>query len=294
MDNCKALGLSDCKTTYQTVCTILKQAEIENYINEAFELIYHFLGITKNDILLSKPLVQDKKHDLLLAMTHKRAGGYPLQYIIGKWEFYGLPIYVGEGVLIPRSDTEVLVDSALEYAKEKNNQPLKIVDLCSGSGCIAIALKKMLPICDIYAIEKSEQALSFLRKNVELNQVDVHIIKDDVLNPQTNIADFDIIVSNPPYLTKTDMEQLQLEVSYEPEMALYGTEDGLHFYREITKIWTNKLKKGGFLSFEIGQNQHNDVTKILFQNGYNSICNKRDLCDIIRVVCGKVERCSTS
>lgn len=287
LDSNEILELSDCKTVYQEVCAILKQANIENYINESFELICHFLAITKNDILLSKPLVQDKKHNQLIEMAHKRAGGYPLQYIIGKWEFYGYPFYVGEGVLIPRSDTEVLVNSALEYAKEQNNRPLKIVDLCSGSGCIAITLKKMLPQCEVYAVEKSEQALSYLRKNTELNQVDIHIVQDDVLNPQTDLTDIDMIISNPPYLTKTDMENLQLEVSHEPEMALYGTEDGLFFYREITKQWTDRLKKGGFLSFEIGQNQHHAVTKILFQNGYNSICNKRDLCDIIRVACGK-------
>lgn len=284
----KSYSMSDCKKIHSEVCSILKNALVENYINESFELMFKFLDITKNDVLLSKPFACDERYNTLIKMTKKRSKGYPLQYILGEWEFYGLPFIVGEGVLIPRSDTEILVNCVVEYAKNNRNKTLKIIDLCSGSGCIAITLKNLLPECDIYAIEKSDKALYYLHKNVELNNKSIKVLKDDVLNPKNDLSDFDVIVSNPPYLTKEDMENLQHEVSYEPDMALYGQEDGLYFYRTIPKIWTSRLNKNGLLAFEIGQNQHDDVEKILLQNGYNSICKKRDLCDIIRVVSGKL------
>lgn len=284
----ESYSMIDCKKIYNEVSLILKNALVENYINESFELMFKFLNVTKNDVLLSKPIVCDERYNMLIEMTKKRSKGYPLQYILGEWEFYGLPFIVGEGVLIPRSDTETLVNCVVEYAKKRENKNLKIVDLCSGSGCIAITLKNLLPECDIYAIEKSDKALYYLHKNVELNNKLINVLKDDVLNPKTDLSDFDVIVSNPPYLTKEDMDNLQLEVSYEPDMALYGEDDGLYFYRVIPKIWTNRLNKNGLLAFEIGQNQHDDVGKILLENGYNSICKKRDLCDIIRVVSGKL------
>ncbi|WMJ22450.1 peptide chain release factor N(5)-glutamine methyltransferase [Paludicola sp. MB14-C6] len=268
------------KQVYQYLCAELNCFEDAKY--ESSELVRFVCNASNSDLLIGEKEVTNNQMQTLAKMIEKRKSGYPLQYILGQWEFYGLPFYVGEGVLIPRSDTEALVNTAREYAKNKG--PLKILDICSGSGCIAITLKHLLPNSDVFALEKSEAAISYLKKNIALNQSDITLIQDDALNPQTNETNFDIIVSNPPYLTKQDMESLQKEVSFEPEMALCGEEDGLHFYRELTRIWTPRLKQGGLLAYEIGIHQENDVSNILISNGYNTICNQKDLCDIIRVI----------
>jgi release factor glutamine methyltransferase len=220
-------------------------------------------------------------------MIKKRSSGYPLQYILGEWEFYGLPFIVGEGVLIPRPDTETLVDKVLEYAGKHEN--LKIADLCSGSGCIATAIEKNTVNSDVYAVEISDIAYKYLEKNIELNSSSVKPYKADVLRYETaeKFRDFDVIVSNPPYLTEDDMKHLQKEVSYEPEMALYGNSDGLEFYRRIPEIWYNSLKHGGMMAFEVGMGQAQDVAEILKENGFKDIKAVNDLSGIARAVYGR-------
>ncbi|MEG2429778.1 MAG: HemK family protein methyltransferase, partial [Oscillospiraceae bacterium] len=151
-----------------------------------------------------------------------------------------------------------------------------------GSGCIAITLSKIFPNAEIFALEKSPDAIFYLKKNITLHNANVTIIQDDVLSPKTDLKDFDVIVSNPPYLTQKDMEQLQLEVKFEPQMALYGNEDGLLFYNEITKIWKDRQTFNGKIFFEIGKGQENDVIKILQENNYINICKTPDLYGIIR------------
>ncbi|MDE5946318.1 MAG: peptide chain release factor N(5)-glutamine methyltransferase [Oscillospiraceae bacterium] len=237
--------------------------------------------------------VQDNILEDIHNMTEKRKTGYPLQYILGEWEFYGYPFKIGEGVLIPRQDTETLVDYVLSYLKEseKIKNP-RIMDLCSGSGCIAVSLKKEFPDAEIYALENSDDALKYLECNAKLNNANIHIIKADVLN-EKYIESFcdkkiDIIVSNPPYLTKNDMKNLQKEVSFEPSYALYGgTDDGLYYYRKITEIWKSVLAPEGIIVYEIGINQHNDVSEILKLNNFNNIIFSKDTAEIIRVVSGK-------
>jgi release factor glutamine methyltransferase len=219
-------------------------------------------------------------------MLNKRIEGYPLQYILGEWEFYGLPFKLGEGVLIPRPDTETLVDYVLEFARDMTDP--KIVDLCSGSGCIAIAIDKNIPNAQIHAVEVSQGAADYLRQNIELNSSAVQLVVGDVLD--TNVVDsfneLDIIVSNPPYLTDEDFKSLQKEVSFEPKMALYGGEEGMTFYREITEKWGRSLKTGGLLAFEIGIKQEDSVKEILEQNSFRDIDYRCDLNGIIRVVAG--------
>lgn len=283
----------DIKSAFQIINEILKDIPSGSF--ESKELIKHFLSASDSDFIIGEKLVEEKQFKNLVEMAKKRKSGYPLQYIIGEWDFFGYKFKVGEGVLIPRYDTEVLIEVALEYADrlmkaqplEKSNSnsfDIKILDLCSGSGCVAITLKKKLPLCEVYALEKSEKALHFLNENVMLNEVEISVLRDDALNPKTLESEFDIIVSNPPYLTGHDMKNLQDEVKFEPEMALYGEDDGLHFYKELTKQWSKRLKSGGLLAYEIGIGQYDDVHKILSENGYTNICNKRDLCDIIRVI----------
>lgn len=222
-------------------------------------------------------------------MAEKRKSGIPLQYILGEWEFYGLRFAVGEGVLIPRRDTETLVDHVLEICEKENIQNPRIADLCSGSGCIATALKKALPSADIYAFEISEKALCYLIQNAEINGAAINIVDGDVLSEDTagSLRDIDIVVCNPPYLTDEDMNSLQKEVSFEPHLALYGGKDGLDFYRKITPLWKNSLRAGGYLVYELGQYQHIYVRKILEDNNFYNIKLHCDGSGIIRTAAGK-------
>ena len=219
-------------------------------------------------------------------MAEKRRNGLPVQYIVGEWEFYGYPVKGRKGVLIPRQDTETLVDYVIEICRRNNIKSPKIIDLCSGTGCIAITLKKEIPDSEVYALELSENALEYLEYNKKLNNADIKIIKADVLedNSRKNLPVFDIIVSNPPYLTKQDMQELQKEVQAEPESALYAGEDGLYFYKKITPLWKKSLKKGGIIVYEIGINQHDSVSDILKSDNFEKVEFIKDTAGIIRVV----------
>lgn len=215
-------------------------------------------------------------------LLKRRKDGEPLQYILGEWEFYGHRFFVGEGVLIPRQDTETIVDAAIEHSSEN---PV-IIDLCSGSGCIGITLSKELSHPRVFLAERSEKALSYLNRNIELNGADVTAVKCDVLD-EKSLSLFpmaDMIVCNPPYLTKYDMSVLQREVTFEPEDALFGGDDGLDFYRGVSALWKQKLKPRGTIIYEIGAGQENDVGQILKENGFENITYRKDLCEIIRAV----------
>ncbi len=220
-------------------------------------------------------------------LTERRSQGYPLQYLLGRWEFFGYPFNVGEGVLIPRPETELLVENIIEICRREKLTSPRIVDLCSGSGCIAVTLKKELPSAEVWAYEISPQALSYLKGNASLNDADINIKERDVMlggNEDIPEDGFDIIVSNPPYLTSEEMSQLQTEVSHEPELALYGGEDGLDAYRAITDIWKHHLRKNGWLCYEYGDGQHDYVKDILIDNDFRNITLSRDLAGIYRAV----------
>ncbi len=219
-------------------------------------------------------------------MAARRLTGEPLQYILGEWEFYGMRLFVGEGVLIPRPDTEILVETVLQFCK--NRKSVQIADLCSGSGCIALALEAVLPEAQVYAVEKSDRALSYLRRNAEYHHSAVRIHHADVLDPKLPacLPKLDVIVSNPPYLTEEEMCTLQREVQHEPDMALAGGSDGLHFYREITRLWKASLVPGGLLAFEVGDKQAEQVSEILRAQQFSEIRSIPDLAGIPRVVHG--------
>lgn len=270
---------------YKNTKAILKLAKIENYRNEAQLLVSKATGIARHQLLiLGDKYVTDDSINEIEKLIDRRKCGEPLQYILGEWEFYGLDFKVGEGVLIPRQDTETLVSVALERAK-KYNSP-RIADLCSGSGCVAISLEKNIEGASVTAVELSDKAIPYLLKNIALNDSSVKFIKGDVCDVITmdNLTQLEMIVSNPPYLTESDMKCLQKEVEYEPSMALSAGEDGLDFYRAISALWKDKLVKGGTLAFECGINQHEDIKNILEENGYIDVCFTSDLCGIIRVV----------
>lgn len=232
-----------------------------------------------------------------LEMAEKRAQGQPLQYLLGEWEFYGMSFKVGDGVLIPRPDTEVLVDTVLAHFAAKKQYDAEIIDLCSGSGCIAVSLKKNMPKAKVIAVELSSDAMPYLTENIRRNGTDIKILKGDIMDGRLldNFRDeesegdhrqLDCIVSNPPYLTAEEMSELQEEVRHEPALALDGGMDGLKFYRVIACLWKSILKTGGLMAFEIGYRQGEDVAEILRKSGFSNVRIIKDLGGNDRVVTG--------
>lgn len=271
---------------YKSTRDALKAGGIESPALEAACIVRSVYGADKMELLVNKPVDDsEEKREMLSEILNRRIAGEPLQYLVGEWEFYGFPFLVGEGVLIPRSDTEALVEAALERISGNAS----VCDLCSGSGCVAVALKKLRPEADVAAAELYDDAFEYLKRNIELNKAEIKALKADVTDAShcSALGGFDVVTANPPYLTKQDMESLQREVSFEPRTALFGGDDGLEMYRKITKLWSEKIKPGGWLIYEIGAGQHDAVAEILKENGFDSIEFKEDINKIIRVVLGK-------
>ena len=216
---------------------------------------------------------------------HRLENGEPLQYLLGEWDFYGLPLAVGPGVLIPRADTETIVETCLRALAPVPDPA--IWDLCSGSGAIALALASRRPDARILAAELSEEALPYLRQNIAALAPDqVTAVQTDVL---TQLPDglCDLIVSNPPYITGADMQTLSPQVRREPELALYGGEDGLRFYRQLTHSCYDHLRPGGWLIFEIGYDQGESVPALLRQRGFDQVFCRNDLAGVPRCAGGR-------
>lgn len=283
---------------YEYISSKMKNAGIEDYAFESRCIIEDIMGLDRLKLAMDgeKQADEAKKAKALL-LLEKRLNGEPLQYLLGEWEFFGLPFKVGKGVLIPRPDTEVLVETVLDHFMKLGKLDPEIVDLCSGSGCIAVAIQKNLPKSKVTAVELSSDAFPYLTENIRRNGVNVKIMKGDVLNGELleNFADpedygefrkIDCIVSNPPYLTEKEMGELSPEVKCEPETALYGGVDGLKFYRVIACLWKEILREGGLLAFEIGYEQGEAVSDILEKSGYTDIKVIKDLGGNDRVVIG--------
>ena len=261
----------------------LSKAGIENAYFETKELFCKAFG--KEPVYFDmNSCADEKKYRYFETLIKRRVSGEPLQYILGEWEFYSLPIRVGKGVLIPRQDSETLVDTAVELFKDR--QGITVFDLCSGSGCIGLAIEKNLDVDKLILVENSQDAVKYLKENVRLNNSKAVIVEGSVLDRDVidRLPQADLIVSNPPYLNSCDMENLQGEVEFEPKEALFGGEDGLDFYRNIARLYKGKLTAGGRLMFEIGINQGNEVTRILTNAGYESVEIIKDLCYADRVV----------
>ena len=271
---------NDCKKQLQV-------AGIEDYVFEAKQIIKHVTGYTNTQILTKYTQPLNKfQQDNITAIIKQRLIRYPLQYIIGKWNFFGREFYVGPGVLIPRSDTETLIDVCKEVLKDVENP--RVLDLCAGSGCIGVTIKGECPAADVTLVEKYEEALNYTVKNALHNNADVKIIKGDVLCTEGADGLYNLIVSNPPYINGEDMKTLQPEVKFEPDTALAGGEDGLLFYRHIIKEYKNHLVSGGVMAFEVGINQAQDIVKIMEQNGFVNVLTRKDYGEIDRVVFGTV------
>ncbi len=257
----------------------------EELLGSKFEAGQLFTHVTQKRIfhmhfLAEKP-APEQQVDLLLKMCGRRRNGEPLQYLLGEWEFYGLPFRLGKGVLIPRQDTESLVDVAL--AALKPVQSPKVLDLCSGTGCIAVAISHNRPDADVTALELTDAAFEYLKTNIKLNHVPVTAIKSD-LREYNHPVGLDMVVSNPPYIPKEALSTLQTEVRHEPRAALDGGNDGLDFYRLIAKLYINRLVAGGWLCFEVGIGQSDMVSAILQKHGCENIFVHKDYTGTPRVV----------
>lgn len=235
-------------------------------------------------------VADDSFEKALDEMVERRIGGEPVAYITGQWEFYGMPMVITEDVLIPRDDTEVLVNQAIELLKAKGPNT-RVLDLCCGSGCVGLSIANTIRGARIVMADISERALSVSRANAMMNNLTKNVtclMANALENPPMMFGRFDLIVCNPPYIPTKDMPELDSSVKdYEPHVALDGGEDGLDFYQEIAKRWREVLKPGGVIMFECGVGQSASIRDILRANGFTDIRTVKDTLEIERVVIGK-------
>jgi release factor glutamine methyltransferase len=272
------------KDLYLKLRGILSEAEIEAPELEARLLIEGVTGMNRaSQIANSNSEISGEIQEKLISMAQKRAGHLPLQFILGKWSFMGFEFKVGEGVLIPRDDTEVLVGLCLDYLKASDGKTA--LDLCAGSGAVSVALDK-LANADVTAVELSDKAYNFLLENIKGTNIKPH--KGDIFECYRDFEakSFDLIASNPPYIKTDEIETLQTEVGYEPKTALDGGADGLDFYRAIARRWTPLLKSGGAMAFELGEGQAEYVGGLMADHGYINIKTAKDLGGTDRAIIG--------
>ena len=274
---------------YGDIKARLKNAQIEDYVFEAKQIIKYVTGYTNKEILLNyTEELNGFQKDCMEAVLKERLKRYPLQYILGFWDFYGRRFKVGPGVLIPRQDTEIVAETCLELLKDINNP--EILDLCAGTGCIGITLAAEREDSSVVLVEKYTEPIKYLEENIKQNAPEnAKLLKGDVFEKIGSDRKYDLIVSNPPYIKSGDIENLQPEVKFEPASALDGGEDGLDFYRFIAKEYKNSLNPGGRLVFEIGFDEAEAVKSILESNGYKDITIKKDYYENERVIFGTVD-----
>ncbi len=253
--------------------------------HEADWIISHVTKLSQEDFILNPREITDEENDAIMDIVERRNSGEPLQYILGETEFMGLLFKVTEDTLIPRQDTETLVETVIEKIKDKE---VTVLDLGTGCGCVGISIAKMCPNVKVTLLDYSDAILDVARENAEINGVDVEIIRCDILE-EIPEGKYDIIVSNPPYIeTDTIFSLDNIVKSYEPPEALDGGFDGLLFYQRICEdLVESILEEGGMIAFEIGYNQGEAVSEILDENDFSSIKVLQDPCENDRVVIGK-------
>ena len=268
----------------------LKRSGIEAYAPEARILVACAAGKSVNELLRDLNLYTTPQVEQVVTdYTARRLKGEPVAYITGLWEFYGLPIRVTPDVLIPRPETELLVDLAKEVLTGYK-MDARVLDLCCGSGCITCAIGHEMPATKLVCIDISATALEICRKNLAQNRLSGRAITmqaDATSSPPMSIGQFDLIVANPPYIASDEILTLDASVrDYEPIWALDGGEDGLKFYKSIIKYWKSVLQPGGMLLFEVGEGQAEPVSEMLLSGGFRTAATKRDTLGVDRVVLG--------
>ena len=287
--------------TLQEISKKLSPLNIENPAREAEILLHQGLNMDLVEIYRDNPEINNDQTALIEKMIDRRAGREPLQYITGHTDFMGLEISVGQGVLIPRPETELMAEIAIKKLRTSNaerrtleEEPrtphdarrTTILDLCTGSGCLALALAKSFPDSRICGVDISEAALGYARENAEANEIsNVEFMKGHLFDPLGQNRAFDLIISNPPYIRRDEIGELQPEIKeWEPLNALDGGEDGLDFYREIIPAARKYLKENATLMFEVGFDGADDVAGIFKNAGYHEIQITKDYSEIKRIV----------
>ena len=274
---------------YLDLRTMLRKAGIEEATQAARELVCTAAGKTKEELLrdgalYAAPEVERSAYDL----AQRLLSGEPVAYLVGEWEFYGLPLDISPAVLIPRPDTEVLATQVIEKAKDLTE--CRALDLCAGSGCIGLALAANVPHARVLLGELDDEALKVCRQNIRRNNLTARVTSmrlDAREKPSRSLGEFHIIVSNPPYIPTADIDTLDTSVKdHEPRLALDGGADGLDFYRAIIEKWRDALAKAGMLFFEVGIGQADEVLRMMRTNGFGDVQIVKDLNGIPRVVFG--------
>ena len=268
----------------------LRAAGVAASTLEARELVCFGTGKTREQLqmdgrLYASPELERRVRDLV----DRHLAGEPVAYLIGEWEFFGLPLDISADVLIPRPDTEVLAQEAINYLRTLAGET-RVLDLCAGSGCIGLAVASQVEGARVVLGEYSDAALKICRQNIRRNGLSGRVVPiqvDALSKPDRSLGEFHCIISNPPYIPRADIETLDTSVKdYEPHMALDGGEDGLDFYRSSVEKWKEALVPGGRLYFEVGIGQADEVLRLMRREGFGDIQVVKDLNDIPRVVFG--------
>jgi len=274
---------------YLDVRQKLRESGVEAATLEARELVCFGTGKSREELvrdgrLYASPELEGQVRQLV----ERRLAGEPVAYLIGEWEFYGLPLDISRDVLIPRSDTEVLAEQAIACVQTLGE--CRVLDLCAGSGCIGLAIASQAPQARVLLGEIDDGALKICRQNIRRNGLSgrVTLIQADALKkPARSLGEFQCIVCNPPYIPTGDIGTLEISVrDYEPHMALDGGADGLDFYRAVTQNWREALAPGGRLYFEVGIGQADQVLRLMRGQGFGDIQIVKDHHEIPRVVLG--------
>ena len=274
---------------YMDIRQIFRAGGIDAATLEARELVCYASGKSREELSRDSRLyVPQAVEDKVRELVARHLAGEPVAYLIGEWEFYGLPLDISESVLIPRTDTEVLAERAIDFV-----QPLhkpRVLDLCAGSGCVGLAIASQAPQCRVVLGEISEGALRICRQNIRRSGLTARVVTcqiDALAKPTLNLGEFDCIVCNPPYIPSGDIAGLDASVrDYEPRLALDGGEDGLDFYRAVCGKWRQSLRTGGGLYFEVGVGQADTVLRMMRGAGFGDIQVVPDTGGIPRVVFG--------
>lgn len=281
---------------------LLEAAGVGEAALDAWYLLEYATGVSRA-VYYGEPdrVVEGRQAKEYLEYIEMRGKRIPLQHITGEQEFMGYPFYVNEHVLIPRQDTETLVEEALKVIRSEKRK-VKVLDMCTGSGCILLSILKMCPLVSGTGCDISDEALCVAKKNAKLLGVEAGWVQSDLFDrwkasdqredacPVSDMR-YDMIISNPPYIRTEEIEELQEEVRiHDPRIALDGGEDGLDFYRKIVKDSSSYMEDGGYLLLEIGCGQGRDVTELMQDLGYQDIRIKKDLTGLDRVVIGRYNK----
>jgi release factor glutamine methyltransferase len=267
-------------------------------MTESELLFTELLDCSRDELYIDKqPKLSRRQGRFLANALKRRLQGEPLQYILGRWEFMGYEVRLTRDVFIPRPETEILVGAALRLMQEARSrrQEIEILDIGTGSGCIAISLARLLPGAKITAVDISEKALQVARQNALLNKVNIDFLQSDLFMAyDLRLTTYDLIISNPPYIPAGELDNLEPELSYEPRIAVEAGRDGLDFYRRIIQAAPAYLKQGGFLIMEMGFNQCKAIKDLFNSCGrFEAIEISKDYSSIDRVIVAQLKKPET-